>query len=175
MIQSARNLLIAALAAAIFVVLLVLVFWVALWLAIVAAAVLAIALLHLVFLPRLARRVRLSTQGLILLLLPLMAAAGWLVARQPLGSLLGLLLWLVAFALPRLVLTPSGNRASWKVEFRFGETGKTPNGPAALAGSTCQRCGMTLRPLSNGGTLTCPRCGAEQTRGNIRVVKPPEV
>ncbi len=170
MVRSARNVLVAAVALVIFAVLLVLVFWVALWLAIAAAVILAIVLLHVLFLPRLATRVGLSTQVLTLLLLLPLAGLGWLVARHPLGALAGLAVWLGAFALPRLAIASSANRATWKIEFRVGEARKTPPGPGVVAGFTCQRCGMILRPPPNGGTVKCPRCGAEQTRGNVRAV-----
>ncbi len=170
MVQSARNVLIAAVALMIFAVLLVLVFWVALWLAIVGAILLAIVLLHVLFLPRLARRVGFSTQVLTLLLLPPLAGLGWLIARNPLGGLAGLAVWFGAFALPRFALASSGNRTTWKVEFRVGEPKKPPGGSEVVAGMACQRCGMLLHPPPNGGTLKCPRCGAEQTRRDFRAI-----
>jgi len=168
MVRSARNVLIAALALMIFAVLLVLVFWVALWLAIVAALLLAIVLLHVLVLPRLAARVGLSTQVLILLLLPPLAGLGWLVARNPLGVAAGLAVWVGAFALPRFAVASSGNRSTWKIEFHFGEAKKAPAGPGGVpAGFTCQRCGMVVPPPPNGGAAKCPRCGTEQTRRNL--------
>jgi hypothetical protein len=145
MVATIRNVLIAALALLIFAVLLVFVFWVALWLAIIAAVIVAIALLNLVFLPRLASRIRLSTTILVLLLLPLFVALGWLVARNSLGgALAGFVVWLGAFALPRLAFRSARTRASAKIEFHIGEGKKAAS-------------------------------GAESRRGEIRVVKPPDL
>jgi hypothetical protein len=122
MVATIRNVLIAALALMVFAVLLVFVFWVALWLAIIAAVIVAIALLNLVFLPRLAHRMRLSTQVLVVLFLPPAVALGWLLARNSLGgAVAGLVVWLAAIALPRLAFNSARTRASAKIEFRIGE------------------------------------------------------
>jgi hypothetical protein len=125
MITTIRNVLIAAFALVIIVVLLVLVFWVALWLAIVAGIIVAIALLNLVFLPRLASRIGLSTQVLVLVLLPPSVALGWLAAGNSLsGGLVGFFVWLGAVALPRFALGSSRTRATAKIEFQIGEPKK---------------------------------------------------
>ena len=125
MVATIRNALIAAFALVIMVVLLVLVFWIALWLAIVAATIVAIALLNLVFLPRFATRIGLSTQVLILFLLPPLVVLGWVVTRNsPGGALIGFAVWLGALALPRLAFRSARTRATAKIEFRIGEPKK---------------------------------------------------
>jgi hypothetical protein len=83
------------------VVLAVALVWVAAGLALVAA----VALLHLVYLPRASAYLRVPTDQLALALLPLLVLAGWGLSGHVNGGVVGTVLWALGIAAPRLAAT----------------------------------------------------------------------
>jgi hypothetical protein len=89
-------------------------------LVVIAAIGVALAILNLVYLPRLATRLRISALWLALALIPVLLGAG-LLAGGVSGAAWGAAIWLAAIGLPRAVGHDLGRRA----RRRFGSTRAT--------------------------------------------------
>lgn len=135
------------------------------WAAVGVAAALAVAVLNVVYLPRLARRLGAPALVLGLALLPLLAALGWW-AGGGVGAALGAAAWLVLVGLPRLAAAyvARGLRQAGAGGLRVVRVGAAPPGPFAAAtgarpGVACLGCGLVSFPQPH-ERLVCPACGA---------------
>lgn len=125
---------------------------------IVGGIVVSIAIVHLVYLPRLSSRLGLSRRTLGLILLPPVAGLGWLIAGEPIGLLWGALFWTATVAMPPLVaryaLGRLGARVGWHVQ---RAPWSPPEARPTLRGVACARCGQYS---FDGSSRTCAACGA---------------
>jgi hypothetical protein len=133
-----------------------------LWLAVAAAAVVGLVVFQLVYLPRIARRLRLAPWLLALVLLPLCVFVGWLALGEATGPLAGAGAWALLVAAPRVAVDLGGRwlgrrAAGWASQLRTTE----PSGPSGLVIATeaCPRCGR-FRVVGPGDA--CPHCAAER-------------
>ena len=134
----------------------------------VLAGLLAVAALHLIYLPRWSRVLGIAQPLLGGLLLPLFVLVGWALAGERVGVLGGLLLWLGVLVVPRLavlaLLRRLRGRAMRRRTYEVTTWPRTARHPAALPGVACPQCGLVQFPVTEHGAAACPRCGSALPR-----------
>ena len=115
----------------------------------VLALVVALAALNVVYLPRVAVRLRLQVGWLALLLIPLMVVVGAVVGGGA-GAAWGAGIWVAAIGLPRAIGREITRRARRRIESRRGYYDVTPRAAPAddpASGSTKSTADPGARPL----------------------------
>jgi hypothetical protein len=130
-----------------------------LWAAIGFFVIVSLALLNFVYLPRVAAFMRVERTLIDVLLLVMLALGGWALWGVK-GAALGVLLWLGAVGLPRLLVRRFGRvhavRTVW--------TPRVPQSSSPLVGVTCPHCGTVSFPAASTADATCPHCSATLPR-----------
>jgi hypothetical protein len=147
----------AAIAIAVFLAMAILFFWAAVGFFVIVA----LALLNFVYLPRIAAFMRVDRTLIDALLLLLLALGGWAFGNGVNGAALGVLFWLGAVALPRLLVRRLGQRvhANWTVWSPHVSHSSSP-----LVGVTCPRCGIVSFAEPGAADRSCPSCSATLPR-----------
>lgn len=127
---------------------------------------LAVAALHLLALPRLARRLRVSPLVLDGLLLPILLGVGWFFPGGWQGLLVALFIWIAGVAVPIYVAR--------RLRHRLSFTLSASSLPMSLPGQTrdervlepvrCAQCGRTIWTETPASVRLCPDCGAPVAR-----------
>jgi hypothetical protein len=134
----------------------------------VLVGLMAVAALHVIYVPRWSRLLGIPPPVLGGLLLPLFVLVGWALAGEPVGVLGGLLLWLGVVVVPRLAFFALIRRLGWGARQRrlYAVTAwpRTSRYPAALPGLACPQCGLVQFPVTERSAAACLRCGTPLPR-----------